>query len=368
MTELYLGLISGTSMDGVDSVLTELDERDCRIRHAATFPYPHELHVRLHRLIEDPTISLVELGALDTAVGRFFADAALRCLEEAGVERSAVTAIGHHGQTVYHRPTGTEPFTLQIGDPNALAVTTGVTTIADFRRMDVALGGQGAPLVPAFHAWRFRSPDTTRVVVNIGGIANITVLTPQREPLGFDTGPGNTLLDGWIRRCRDEPLDRDGAWSASGRVDAALLHRLLDEPFFALPAPKSTGREQFHMDWLAQRLAGHGGTDADIQATLAELTAVTIANAIATSAPDCSLIIVCGGGAYNDDLMQRLRLRTRTTVASSTDFGILPDWVEGAAFAWLARARLHNDAGNVPSVTGAHRSAVLGGVYWAKAP
>lgn len=368
MTELYLGLISGTSMDGVDCVLSELGVTDCRILHAITFPYPEELAARLHRLIDEPVAPLPELGGIDTAVGRFFAECTLRCLADAGVDAAAVKAIGHHGQTVYHRPSGAEPFTMQIGDPNVLAATTGITTIADFRRMDVALGGQGAPLVPAFHAWRFGSPEATRVVVNIGGIANITVLAPGQEPLGFDTGPGNTLLDGWMRRCRDRPYDVAGAWASSGRVDPALLATLLTDPFFATPAPKSTGREQFHMDWLARRLAAHTVADADVQATLAELTAVTVADAIRAAAPNCGLVIVCGGGAYNADLIERLRRCTATPVAPSSDFGILPDWVEGAAFAWLARARLTNAAGNVPSVTGARRPAVLGGVYWATAP
>lgn len=368
MTELYLGLISGTSMDGVDCVLTAIDVDGCRVVHAVTFPYPEELQARLHRLVDDPRASLRELGGLDTAVGRFFADSSLRCLDQAGVTSAAVAAIGHHGQTVYHHPEGAEPFTLQIGDPNVLAATTGITTVADFRRMDLALGGQGAPLVPAFHAWRFGAADATRVVVNIGGIANITVLAPGREPLGFDTGPGNTLLDGWIRRCRDQRHDEAGAWAASGHVDSALLANLLADPFFAAPAPKSTGRERFHMDWLAQRMAGHAAADADVQATLAELTALTVADAIAGYAPGCDLVIVCGGGAYNADLVGRLRRRSATTVASSADFGILPDWVEGAAFAWLARARLANVAGNVPSVTGARRPAVLGGVYWGAAP
>ena len=361
MTELYLGLISGTSMDGVDCVLADLGATNCEIRHAVTLPYRAELHARLHRL-------LPELGGLDTAVGRFFAECSLRCLDQAGVEPADVTAIGHHGQTIYHRPGGAEPFTLQIGDPNVLAATTGITTVADFRRMDVALGGQGAPLVPAFHAWAFGAADQTRVVVNIGGIANITVLAPGKPTLGFDTGPGNTLLDGWIRRCRGQRYDDSGTWAASGRVDSTLLAGFLEEPFFAAPAPKSTGREQFHMDWLAQRL-GHGSiSDVDVQATLSELTAATIADAIAASAPECALIIVCGGGIHNEDLVQRLRRRSSTTVASSADFGILPDWVEGAAFAWLARARLTTAAGNVPTVTGARRTAVLGGVYWGQAP
>jgi anhydro-N-acetylmuramic acid kinase len=258
---------------------------------------------------------------------------------------------------------------LQIGDPNVIAAHTGIATVADFRRIDVALGGQGAPLVPAFHSWRFRDSRDARVVVNIGGIANITVLAPARATTGFDTGPGNTLLDLWIRRRRNEPFDRDGGWASGGRVSGPLLAACLEEPYFAARAPKSTGRELFHGAWLDRRLASVSGlADADVQATLAELTATTIATAIGSELTQCREVIVCGGGAHNGDLMQRLRRLTGTRVASTDAYGVPPDWVEGAAFAWLARARLRGLAGNVPSVTGARREAVLGGVYLGAAP
>jgi anhydro-N-acetylmuramic acid kinase len=368
MGELYLGLISGTSMDGVDCVLADIDDAECRIRYAATLAYPPELGARLRALVERPQVSLRELGSLDAAVGRYFAECAVRSLAEAGVAPEAVAAIGHHGQTVYHQPRGPDAFSMQIGDPNVLAAATGITTVADFRRMDMALGGQGAPLVPAFHAWRFGSEAETRVVVNIGGIANITVLEPGREPLGFDTGPGNSLLDLWIGRSRGEPYDREGRFAAAGQVDPALLETLRAEPFFSAPPPKSTGRELFNMEWLSPRLSEHRAADADVQATLAELTATTIAAAIAASTARCRLIVVCGGGAYNTDLLGRLRRVSAVAVASSLDFGLAPDWVEAAAFAWLARARLRGAAGNVPSVTGARRPAILGGVYWGRAP
>ena len=311
MSELFLGMISGTSIDGVDAVLAEIGEAEFRILSAATSPFPASLHERIQKLVVTPQTSLRDFGALDVAVGRFFAECALTLIAAAGRNPAEVAAIGSHGQTVYHEPNGAEPFSLQIGDPNVIAAQTGITTTADFRRIDVALGGQGAPLVPAFHAWRFRDPREARVVVNIGGIANITVLAPQRATTGFDTGPGNTLLDLWVRRCRNEQFDRDGHWASTGKVDEPLLAKLLQEPFFAARPPKSTGRELFHRAWLERGLADAGViAEADVQTTLAELTASTIAAAISTELAECREVIVCGGGAHNGDLMRRLRRLT----------------------------------------------------------
>jgi anhydro-N-acetylmuramic acid kinase len=369
MNELYLGMLSGTSMDGADAVLADIGDTDCRIVRASTTPFPPQLLSRLQQLVERPQTSLRDLGALDVAVGRFFADCALELIVAAGCQPRDVAAIGSHGQTVYHEPRGSEPFSLQIGDPNVIAAKTGTTTVADFRRLDIALGGQGAPLVPAFHAWRFSHPHEQRVVVNIGGIANITVLVPGRDVTGFDTGPGNTLLDLWIRSCQAQPFDRDGAWAGSGQVDRRLLDALLAEPFFGAPAPKSTGRELFNREWLDRRLGNVGKiAEADVQATLAELTAATIAAAISGELPDCREVIVCGGGAHNQDLMSRLRRITRMNVTTTEQYGIAPDWVEGALFAWLARARIRGLPGNIPTVTGARRLAVLGSVYLAALP
>jgi anhydro-N-acetylmuramic acid kinase len=233
----------------------------------------------------------------------------------------------------------------------------------------MACGGQGAPLVPAFHAWCFGRAAESCAIVNIGGIANITALAPGRPPLGFDTGPGNTLLDLWIRHCRGKPFDRNGDWAATGTVDRSLLNSFLAEPYLAAPPPKSTGREMFHMAWLEQRLARCEPTEpADVQATLAELTASTIATAIERTLGSGPRVIVCGGGAYNSDLMRRLGRLTGASVETTAAFGIAPDWVEGAAFAWLARERLRLAAGNVPSVTGSRRAAVLGGIYWGGTP
>ncbi len=371
MSDLYLGMISGTSIDGVDAVLVDFGDRSCRVIEAATTPFPPRLLARLRRIVEVPQTELRELGALDHAVGTFFAGCALDLIARAGVARDAVEAIGHHGQTIFHEPSGDEPFSMQIGDPNVVAATTGVCTVTDFRRLDMAVGGQGAPLVPAFHAWSFGVAHEARAVVNIGGIANITALQPNQPTTGFDTGPGNTLLDLWVRRHRGADYDRDGQWSAGGNVDAALLATLLTEPYFSATAPKSTGRELFNMNWLDGHLSRHSATataPADVQATLAELTAATIVTSVDRTLRDCKRLIVCGGGAHNADLMARLRRLSGRSVDTTEAFGIAPDWVEGAAFAWLARARLHSEAGNVPTVTGARRLTVLGGVYLGSAP
>jgi anhydro-N-acetylmuramic acid kinase len=365
MGELYLGMMSGTSIDGVDAVLIELGDASCTVLRAATTPFPPSLLSRLRRIVEVPQASLRELGALDHAVGRFFGDCALALLADAGIDRAKVTAIGHHGQTIFHEPSGDEPFSMQIGDPNVVAAMTRICTVADFRRLDIASGGQGAPLVPAFHAWCFGSANGSRAIVNIGGIANVTALRSSDAPVGFDTGPGNTLLDLWARRHRGVDYDRDGAWAASGRAHDALLRELLTEPYFMKAPPKSTGRELFNAAWLDARLAsGASLAPADVQATLAELTATTIVAGVEETLPNCDQLIVCGGGAHNADLMGRLSRLSGRAVATTAAFGIAPDWVEGAAFGWLARARLRGEVGNVPSVTGAHRAVVLGGVYW----
>ncbi|HEX5421646.1 MAG TPA: anhydro-N-acetylmuramic acid kinase [Gammaproteobacteria bacterium] len=365
MAQRYVGLISGTSVDGVDAVLAEISAADFSILCAATRPYPAELQCRVAAIIERPEVPLSELGGLDAALGAFFAECALGVIASAGLEPGDIEAIGHHGQTVYHAPVPPEAFTMQIGDPNVVAASTGVTTVADFRRLDVALGGQGAPLVCAFHAWRFSAPAETRAIVNIGGIANITLLSPGSPVFGFDTGPGNTLLDRWIEREAAEPYDRNGEWAAGGRVDEALLAGLLTDSYFAAAPPKSTGRELFNLEWLERHLTALGRPIAarNVQTTLAELTARTIAAAVHAAAPGCARLIVCGGGAHNAHLLARLAAAGGMPVETTDAYGISPDWVEGAAFAWLAYARLHGRPGNVPTVTGARQAALLGGVY-----
>jgi anhydro-N-acetylmuramic acid kinase len=325
-----------------------------------TLPYPAELRAELLRLAVPGENEMDRLGRADVAVGRHFARAVNELLARAGVAREGVCAAGSHGQTVRHRPGGAAPFTLQIGDPNVIAAETGLPVVADFRRKDMALGGQGAPLVPAFHAAVFARPGEARAVVNIGGIANVTLLPADAAaPVrGFDTGPGNTLLDAWCRRHRGEPMDRGGAWAASGRVQAGLLRALLADEFFARAAPKSTGPEHFSLAWLEARAGGHA--PADVQATLVALTAESIAAAVRGVAG----VFVCGGGARNAVLMAALRerlpgVRVETTAA----LGVDPGWVEAMAFAWLARQRIKARPGNCTGVTGAARPAVLGGLW-----
>jgi anhydro-N-acetylmuramic acid kinase len=362
---LFVGLISGTSVDGIDAALVRFDESGLQLIGAHTQPYDAPLAGRINALIASETPSWTQFGTTNIEVGRAFAAAAQELLANCNVAPGEVAAIGHHGQTVHHAPDAVPPFTIQIGDPNTVAARTGITTVADLRGYDMAVGGQGAPLVPAFHDWLLRAASEHRVVLNIGGIANITTLSPNAPVLGCDTGPGNTLLDAWIRRHRNQPFDENGDWAAHGRVSASLLAELLAEPWFALPGPKSTGRELFNIDWLDSHLSRHGSepAPADVQATLAELTAVSISQCIRRTAANAQRIIVCGGGAFNAHLLARIRESSGLPIVTTTQFGVAPEWIEAVAFAWLARARLSGEPGNVPSVTGAHQRVVLGSIY-----
>jgi anhydro-N-acetylmuramic acid kinase len=364
-----MGLMSGTSMDGIDAALLEIDADGMRVRAAAARDWPASLQQRLRRAAEHAeTTGLYELGQLDTAVGVQLALAAAALLQSTGVTPADVRAIGSHGQTILHRPSGEAPFTLQIGDPNIIAEQLGIDVVADFRRRDVAAGGEGAPLMPAFHAAAFGSSGQRRAVVNIGGMANVTLLGADGNVIGFDTGPGNCLLDAWARRHLDRSFDADGRWAASGRVQPALLARLLADPYFARPAPKSTGRETFSDAWLEQALAAESVSPgpADVQATLAELTARSIGDGLTQVAGGAAIAqaFVCGGGAFNADLMQRLaRVLPATDWRSTAACGIAPEHVEAAGFAWLAHRFLEGLAGNLPSVTGAHHGVALGALY-----
>jgi anhydro-N-acetylmuramic acid kinase len=367
--ELYVGVLSGTSVDAVDAALVCFGER-VELVATHTLPYPPELRGELLRLAVPGENEIDRLGSADVSVGRYFAQAVNELLETARVPRAQVRAIGSHGQTVRHRPRLAVPFTLQLGDPNVIAAATGVPVVADFRRKDMALGGQGAPLVPAFHAAVFGHANEARVVVNIGGIANLTVLPadPAASMRGFDTGPGNTLLDAWCRQHLGEPMDRDGAFAASGRIDEKLLRELLADEFFAQAAPKSTGPEYFSPAWLAERLQRRGASEcgaADVQATLVALTAQSIADAIRVSLNGArASVYVCGGGARNPVLMRTLQERMPgCSVDSTAALGVDPGWVEAMAFAWLARQRMNGASGNCPAVTGSTRGAVLGGVW-----
>jgi len=365
MGRYYLGLISGTSVDGVDAAICEFGDRHCRVVAAHTFAYPAAIAGRIDTLIGSQQAPLAEIGAVDVVVGRFFADCACALLRNENIDRSDVIAIGHHGQTIFHAPDPPEPFSWQIGDPNSVAAITGIDTVADLRRLDMALGGQGAPLVPAFHEWLFASPTEARVIVNVGGIANLTLLAPGHDVIGFDTGPGNTLLDLWTQRHRGEPYDAGGQWAASGDVDSDLLAAMKQDAYFSRPAPKSTGREYFNSTWIDQQVKT-GGPDVDpvnVAATIVELTASTIVDAIANFGLTGYELVVCGGGSKNGSLMRRLGALSGSEPRTTSAYGLDPDFVEAAAMAWLAFARVEQRAGNLPTVTAAREATVLGGLY-----
>lgn len=365
--DLYIGLMSGTSVDSIDAALVAID--DNRFDLVATYNHPVSPGVREQILaLCRPGVNEIErLGELDRQIGLAFAEAALNLLTEAGVPPGQIRAIGSHGQTVRHRPPSAErdrrrSFTLQIGDPHTIALRTGITTVADFRRRDIAAGGQGAPLVPLFHQQVFAG-DTGRAVINIGGMANVTGLFDGKI-IGFDTGPGNALLDEWVSRHRGSPYDRDGAWAATGQVDDTLLGVMLADPYFAAAPPKSTGREQFNLDWLVDKLASTEPPPADVQATLTELTARTIVDAIEQLPEPVNELYVCGGGAFNWQLMQRLAaLAAPRPVVSTASLGVDPQWVEAMAFAWLASLTISHRAIDTGAVTGATRAVVLGAIH-----
>ncbi|MEJ2791064.1 MULTISPECIES: anhydro-N-acetylmuramic acid kinase [unclassified Pseudoxanthomonas] len=368
-TELYLGLISGTSADGIDAALVRFEDSPtglgCELVHGRTFAWDPALRAQWVALGQGAdNVSLDGLGSLDGLAARAFADAASALLEEAGVPRGRVRALGSHGQTIRHRPHADPPFTWQLGDGNVIAERSGIDTVADFRRRDVAAGGHGAPLMPAFHAALLGSLQEDRAVLNLGGIGNFTLLPRVGDVRGFDTGPANALMDAWCARHTGRTYDAGGAFAASGHVDAALLARLLAEPWFALAPPKSTGREQFHLDWLQARMGEVTISPADVQATLLELTARTVADALQITQPATRRVLVCGGGVHNAVLMARLAAHLPQAVVESTAaHGLDPDYVEAMGFAWLARETLAGRSGNLPAVTGAVGRRVLGVVY-----
>jgi len=368
MTELYLGLMSGTSMDGVDSALCEVrNRRFLRVVGSQSQQYSSSLRQDLLRLQrEQPALSLDALAKLDHAVAQTFAHAAIGLLREVGLTPADVKGLGSHGQTVFHDPSGARS-SLQLGDPSLIAALTGITTVADFRRADVARGGQGAPLVPAFHHAVFASDWEARAVVNIGGIANLTALpgADAKAVRGFDTGPGNGLMDEWAQTHLRAPMDHEGRWAAGGHLHEGLLQALMGDPYFAQAPPKSTGRGYFNLDWVRQRFAKlEELSAADVQRTLCELTAATIAAAVQAQPKATGSLYVCGGGALNVFLMRRLKeLLPNSAVSDTARLGLAPGLVEPAAFAWLAMRTLHELPGNLPGVTGASREAVLGGIY-----
>ena len=355
---LHIGLMSGTSLDGVDGVLTSFDGEPLAVH----VPFPEDLRREL-LLLQAPSDNEIHREALAAnQIARLYAECVQQLLAGSGIAARQVRAIGAHGQTIRHRPE--LGYTRQINNPALLAELTGIDVIADFRSRDIAAAGQGAPLVPAFHQAVFGSATNTRVVANIGGIANISVLHPDGRVNGYDTGPGNVLMDFWISIQLGRPYDAGGAWGASGRVHAPLLAALMSEPYLALPAPKSTGRDLFNPDWLQRSLSAFSTVEpADVQATLTAFTAQSLADAIRRDAPDADAIYVCGGGALNAHLMSLLRERLGKPVSSTAELGIAPSHVEAIAFAWLAARFCDRLPGNLPAVTGARGPRVLGALY-----
>ncbi len=357
----YIGLMSGTSLDGVDAALVTFDGPAPRLLGTAHLPFPPELRATLLAL-NRPGVNELDTAALaGNTLADLYAAACQGALADSALPFSHVKGVGCHGQTVRHRPE--RGYTLQINAPARLAEQTGLTVVADFRSRDIAAGGQGAPLVPAFHAAVFAHPERHRVIVNIGGIANLTDLPPGGTVTGFDCGPGNLLMDGWCERHTGAPYDRDGTWASSGTVHPALLDTLLAAPYFRLPPPKSTGRDDFHLSWL-ESLLSPGLPPADVQATLLELTARGITDALAAYCSEATEVYLCGGGARNGALRRRLaELLAPRRVDITDTLGIPAEWVEAAAFAWLARQTLLGQPGNLPAVTGAAGPRILGAIY-----
>lgn len=369
MNERYIGLMSGTSLDGVDGVLIEWTDDASPLRVLGHVHRPFEA-AWAAELLALNTIGADELhraALAGNALARLYATVVTKLLEDTGVTAAEIRAVGAHGQTVRHRPQQFDDigYTLQLNNPALLAELTGIDVVADLRSRDVAAGGQGAPLVPAFHRALFARPGEALAVLNLGGIANLTLLGADGSVLGFDCGPANALLDHWVRRHRGEAFDAGGRWAASGSVDPALLAALQAEPYFEQAPPKSTGRDLFHPQWLEHHLAARGAVAAEqVQATLAELTAWSCARDLQRHLPAARTLLVCGGGAFNADLMQRLAARLPgLSVVSTAERGLPPDQVEACAFAWLARAFVRREPANLPSVTGAHGPRVLGALH-----
>ena len=368
MSELYIGLMSGTSMDGIDAALVNFANNNIQLVYQHSHPLPESLRETLLKLsLDSPDISLDMLGEADAELGNIFADAVIELLDKSHTQASDIKAIGSHGQTIRHKPDGKFPFSLQIGDANRITFKTGITTVADFRRKDMAAGGQGAPLAPAFHNAYFRSEKENRAVLNIGGISNITFLPEESNTscFGFDTGPGNMLMDAWISQHKQQPYDKDGEWAGSAKANTDLVNKLMNDIFIHQPPPKSTGREHYNIAWLNTQLKDFPTLMPDIiQASLCDFTARSITYAVEHFLPDITSMIVCGGGAHNKHLIKQLNTSLSTVNINSSDQYNLPaDWVEAVAFAWLAKQTMERKKGNLAEVTGAKESTILGAIY-----
>ncbi|PCH82963.1 MAG: anhydro-N-acetylmuramic acid kinase [Piscirickettsiaceae bacterium] len=361
---LYIGLMSGTSLDGVDLVAVDFTPKQPVLLAQALEPYPNDILRSLKAMCRSQQTTFDNLGGLDATLGDFYGHAIERFMSNNTIVATDVTAIGSHGQTIQHQPNSTAPYTLQIGDANRIANITKVAVVADFRRRDMAAGGQGAPLVPAFHAACFYHPEENRAIVNIGGIANVTLLPKDknRPIIGFDCGPGNTLMDQYCQQQYNKRYDENASLATRGVISNELLNSMLDDPYFELAHPKSTGPEYFSAQWLNTQLNKHPTSPNDTLATLCELSALTIHMSL-NGLPTCEKVFICGGGTHNPLLMQRLNHYVEGDVETTSVLGIHPDWVEAMAFAWLAKQTLEGKTGNIPSVTGATKAVVLGAIY-----
>ncbi|MCF6245485.1 MAG: anhydro-N-acetylmuramic acid kinase [Sulfurovum sp.] len=359
--EHYIGIMSGTSLDGVDVVLCEIDSHSCTLIHSIEYPFPSELKAELLSMIAG-TCTLEEVGRADHSLGVLFTEAVASLLVSHNIDASTITAIGSHGQTLWHDPVGEYAFSMQLGDPNIISVKTGIPVVADFRRKDVALGGQGAPFAPAFHEFIFNNIKSSVSVVNIGGMANITVLAKNNNEnlIGYDTGCGNVLLDMWITKQKGLSYDIDGVWSKSGKINYTLLDTMMTDEYFSLPYPKSTGREKFNEAWLDDMLkaTNKGIPLQDVQRTLVELTALSISNEVLKFNSD--IVLLCGGGAKNTFLVERIKAlmpNVEVSIAQNADE------LEAMTFAWLAYKRIHKEKVNLKEVTGAKENTILGAIY-----
>lgn len=365
-SEYYIGLMSGTSADGIDAALVEFGQTP-RLLGFLYQAYPASFKHALQDISPSHAIKLVKYGALDCQLGHLFAACVIQLLHQTAIDAQAIKAIGSHGHTVHHAPLAQYPFSLQIGDANIIAELTGITTVADFRRRDIAAGGQGAPLVSVYHQALFKSSTENRVIVNIGGIANITVLAKSnlRQLWGFDTGPGNTLIDYWTQKHLKTDYDNNGDWANSGKVETSLVSHFKQDSYFSAAFPKSTGKEYFSPDWLQAKLESFDKVikPVDSQASLCQLTAETITDAIKNCAPETERVLICGGGVHNQYLVAKLEQQLNCPVQSTAAYGIDPDHVEAMAFAWLAQKTMAGQASSVSSVTGAKSARILGAIY-----